>query len=158
MKNEVLIQKRQRYWYDRCIEASGARLVEFGSAEETTVRDLEKAIGPNTAAVHYVASEQSPDPQAISGEETIEIARAHGVPVLTHDVGANQELLTQGAVVTPRFDEAAAVEALVHLVNDADYRKELGKEAQAYALKEFTWSSVADKYLNIYQTASGGAK
>jgi len=77
-----------------------------------------------------------------------------GVPVLTHDVGANRELLTQGAVVTPRFDEAAAVEALVNLVNDFDYRKELGEAAQTYALKEFTWSSVANKYLNIYQTAS----
>ena len=29
MKNEILIQKRQRYWYDRCLEASGASLVEF---------------------------------------------------------------------------------------------------------------------------------
>ncbi len=28
-------------------------------------------------------------------------AMAHGTPVLTHDVGANRELLTQGAVVTP---------------------------------------------------------
>ena len=27
MKNEILIQKRQRYWYDRCLAASGAKLV-----------------------------------------------------------------------------------------------------------------------------------
>ena len=87
MKNEVLIQKRQRYWYDRCLELAGAKLVEFGSEEKTTPEDLENAIGPNTAAVHYVASEQSPDPQAISGEETIEIARAHGVPVLVDSAG-----------------------------------------------------------------------
>ena len=87
MKNEILIQKRQRYWYDRCLELAGAKLVEFGSEEKTTPEDLEKAIGPNTAAVHFVASEQSPDPQAISGEETIEIARAHGVPVLVDSAG-----------------------------------------------------------------------
>jgi len=24
MKNEILIQKRQRYWYDRCLELAGA--------------------------------------------------------------------------------------------------------------------------------------
>ena len=51
MKNEILIQKRQRYWYDRCLELAGAKLVEFGSEEKTTREDLEKAIGPNTALV-----------------------------------------------------------------------------------------------------------
>ena len=29
MKGEILIQKRQRYWYDRCLEASGAKLVDL---------------------------------------------------------------------------------------------------------------------------------
>ena len=28
MKNEILIQKRQRYWYDRCLQLAGAKLVE----------------------------------------------------------------------------------------------------------------------------------
>ena len=55
MKNEILIQRRQRYWYDRCLQMAGGRLVEFGSDEKTTPEDLEKAIGPNTAAVCYVA-------------------------------------------------------------------------------------------------------
>ena len=82
MKNEILIQRRQRYWYDRCLQMAGGRLVEFGSEEKTTPEDLEKAIGPNTAAVCYVAMEQTPNPQALSGEKTIEIARAHGVPVI----------------------------------------------------------------------------
>ena len=87
MRNEILIQKRQRYWYDRCIEASGARLVEFGSTEGTTRRDLEEAIGPNTAAVHYYAVEQSPDPRALSLEDTIEVSHAGGVPVLVDAAG-----------------------------------------------------------------------
>jgi glycosyltransferase involved in cell wall biosynthesis len=79
-----------------------------------------------------------------------------GAPVLTHDVGASRELLTQGAVVVPRFDEDAAVAALVRLVNETDYRQQLGREGQEYALREFTWAAVADKYLKIYQTAPGG--
>ena len=70
MKNEILIQKRHRYWYDRCLQLAGARLVEFGSEEQTTRVDLERAIGPNTAAVHYYAVEQAPDPKALSLEET----------------------------------------------------------------------------------------
>jgi len=79
-----------------------------------------------------------------------------GVPVLTHDVGANRELLTRGAVVVPPFDRPAAVEELVRLVNDADYRKSLGQEGKGYALEEFTWSAVADKYLAVYQSAYKG--
>ena len=79
-----------------------------------------------------------------------------GVPVLTHDVGANRELLTRGAVVVPQFDRSAAVEELVRLVNDANYRSRLSQEGQVYALEEFTWSAVADKYLQVYQHARMG--
>ena len=80
-----------------------------------------------------------------------------GVPVLTHDVGANQELLTRGAIVVPRFDREAATAGLVRLVNDLEYRRQLGQDAQEYALAEFTWSAVAEKYLDVYQNQSGGA-
>ena len=80
-----------------------------------------------------------------------------GVPVLTHDVGASLELLTQGAVVVPRFAEQPAVDSLVRLVNDDEYREKMGQEAQEYALAEFTWAAVAEKYLNVYRTSTGGS-
>ncbi len=78
-------------------------------------------------------------------------AMAHGTPVLTHDVGANREVLLRGAVVVPRFNEAAAADELVRLVNDGAARRELGHEAQEYALAEFAWPVVAEKYLELYQ-------
>ena len=87
MKNEILIQERQRYWYDRCLELAGAKLVMFGNAEGTTREDLENAIGPSTAAVHYYAVAQEPDPQTLSLEDTIEIAHDKGVPVLVDAAG-----------------------------------------------------------------------
>ena len=87
MKNEILIQKRQRYWYDRCLEASGARLVNFGTDDETTREDLFNAITENTAAVHFYMVEQEPDSKALSLEETIEIAHEKGVPVLVDAAG-----------------------------------------------------------------------
>ncbi len=87
MKNEVLIQERQRYWYDRCLELAGAKLVMFGNAGGTTRKDLEDAISPDTAAVHYYAVAQEPDPQALSLEDTIEIAHDKGVPVLVDAAG-----------------------------------------------------------------------
>jgi D-glucosaminate-6-phosphate ammonia-lyase len=87
MKNEILIQKRQRYWYDRCLELAGAKLVDFGSDDGTTAEDLEDAIGPNTVAVHYYAVEQSPDVKALSLEKTIEIAHGRGVKVIVDAAG-----------------------------------------------------------------------
>ena len=78
-------------------------------------------------------------------------AMAHGTPVLTHDVGANREVLSRGAVLVPRYNEAAAAHELVRLVNDREARRELGREAQEYALTEFAWPVVAEKYLEVYQ-------
>jgi len=78
-------------------------------------------------------------------------AMTHGVPVLTHDVGANGELLIKGAEVVPPFDRQAAVQKLVRLVNDEGYRAQLGSEAQSYALAEFTWAATAGKYLLEYR-------
>ena len=78
-------------------------------------------------------------------------AMAHGAPVLTHDVGSNRELLHRGAVVTPRFDRQAAVSRLVELVNDDARRQSLAADAQEYALAEFTWPAVAEKYLALYR-------
>ena len=77
-------------------------------------------------------------------------AMTHGAPVLTHDVGANKELLHRGAVVVPRFDAEAAAKAMTTLVNDDTERQQLGADAQAYALSEFTWPAVAEKYLAAY--------
>ena len=77
-------------------------------------------------------------------------AMAYGAPVLTHDVGSNRELLHRGAVVTPRFHRRAAVDGLVDLVNDDQGRRVLGEDAQEYALAEFTWPAVAEKYLALY--------
>ena len=81
MKNEVLIQKRNRYMFDRCYTLTGARLAEAGDERGTTRDQLEAAVGPNTAAVAYYI--QPPfDSPIVSLEETVEVARANGVPAL----------------------------------------------------------------------------
>lgn len=81
-------------------------------------------------------------------------AMAHGLPLLTHDVGVNRELLVRGAEVVPTYDRVAAVDGLVRLVNDDTYREELGADARAYALAEFTWAATADKYIQEYKATA----
>lgn len=99
MKNEILIQTRHRYWYDRCLEASGATLVNFGTAEGTFADDLRNAIGPNTAAVHFVMKEEQPDELVLSLEETIAIANEAGIPTLVDAAGQIYPLENMGKYV-----------------------------------------------------------
>ncbi len=77
-------------------------------------------------------------------------AMSCGVPVLTHAVGANVELLRQGAVVAPPFDAAAATEQLARLVNDDELRLRLGQRGQEYVRAHFAWPEVARRYLELY--------
>ena len=99
MKNEILIQKRQHYWYDRCLELAGARLIDFGSEDKTTKDDLERAINENTLAVHYYAVEQNIDPNALSLEDTLEVAKKHNVPVMVDAAGQIYPLENLGKYV-----------------------------------------------------------
>ena len=81
MKNEVVIQKRNRYMFDRCYTLTGASLTEAGDDDGTTEDDLAAAIGPNTAAVAYYI--QPPiDDAIVSLEDTVALARSRGVTAL----------------------------------------------------------------------------
>lgn len=81
MKNEVVIQKRNRYMFDRCYTLTGARLVDAGDDDGASEDDLNAAIGPNTAAVAYYI--QPPfDDAIVSLEDTVALARSRGVTAL----------------------------------------------------------------------------
>ena len=88
MPNKILIQKRQRYWYDRCMELSGGKLVEVGDESGTTSEQLREAIDENTACVHYPVYEQDDkDPNILSLEEVIEITHSKNKPVSVDAAG-----------------------------------------------------------------------
>jgi len=78
-------------------------------------------------------------------------AMSAGLPVLTHAVGANKELLRRGSIVVGRHDRRAASEALTRLVNDDAFRSRLSLEAQEYA-RGFTWQSAVDRTLALYSS------
>ena len=81
LKNEIVIQKAQRYSYDRSYTVPGARLVEAGSEDGCTSDQLREAIGANTAAVAYFVRAVEPS-AAVSLEEAVEIAHDAGVPLI----------------------------------------------------------------------------
>jgi L-seryl-tRNA(Ser) seleniumtransferase len=79
MANEVILQRGHHYKYDRCVLLAGARLVEVGSPEETRVEEIERAIGPNTAAL-FVPAHLDGLHGTVPLEEVAAIGRARGIP------------------------------------------------------------------------------
>jgi L-seryl-tRNA(Ser) seleniumtransferase len=55
MPNEVLVQRNHRYRYDVVARLPGARLVEVGTAQGTTIDQLKAAISSRTAAIFFPA-------------------------------------------------------------------------------------------------------
>ncbi len=80
MKNEVLLFRGQRNRYDGSFEVPGAKIVEFGVGDSARPYHLEAAFTENTCAVAYVIGPFIKP--GIGLEKTIEIAHAHGVPVI----------------------------------------------------------------------------
>ena len=88
MKDEIVIQRRQRYWYDRCLELAGAKLVDAGDDDGTTADDIRAAITDQTCAIHVPMMEQSPtDPNVVPLEEVIEIGKDAGVYISVDAAG-----------------------------------------------------------------------
>lgn len=71
-KTEVIIQKAHRYPFDHQIRQTGATLVEVETKQE-----MIDAINPRTVAIHFLHI--NADRGQVSAEETIQIAREHGV-------------------------------------------------------------------------------
>ena len=86
MRNQVVVVRSQRNFYDHAIRGAGVRLVEVGIPDRFSgagVRDAEAweiadAITDRTAAVHYVATPWSRPSLA----EVIRVAHQAGLPVL----------------------------------------------------------------------------
>jgi D-glucosaminate-6-phosphate ammonia-lyase len=86
MKNEVVVVRSQRNFYDHAVRAAGVRLVEVGLPDRYAgagVRDAEAweiadAITECTAAVFYVADAAARPPLS----EVVKVAHAAGVPVI----------------------------------------------------------------------------
>ncbi len=71
-KTEVIIQKSHRYAFDHQIRQTGAKLVEVVTREEMIA-----AINPRTVAIHFTNIQSNQG--KVSGPETVEIAKAHGL-------------------------------------------------------------------------------
>jgi L-seryl-tRNA(Ser) seleniumtransferase len=80
LRNEIIIQARQGTGYLQCYRTAGAEMVQIGTARGVAPRELDAAINERTAAVAYVIGPQYGRAEGLS--EVIDLAHAHGVPVI----------------------------------------------------------------------------
>lgn len=80
MADEIIIQKCQRYSYDRALTLCGAKLVEVGDEESTTEAQVEAAINDRTAAIHYLGTGHRP--ASLTFETLRDVAHRHGIYIL----------------------------------------------------------------------------
>lgn len=81
LKNEVVVHRTQRNWYDIAVRMTGVKLVEIGHIMETYSWELDDAINERTAAVVYFAGSHL-NRNTLPLEFVIERAHARGVPVI----------------------------------------------------------------------------
>ena len=85
MRYEFVIQRQLRVKYDRCVTIPGGKLIEVGEEESTTPEQIEAAIGPNTAAIHYLAPGDRPG--CVPMAEVLDIAHSRDIPVIVDAAG-----------------------------------------------------------------------
>jgi L-seryl-tRNA(Ser) seleniumtransferase len=81
LKNEVVVHRTQRNWYDIAVRQTGVTLVEIGHIMETFPWELDDAINERTAAVLYFAGTHL-NRNTLPLEYVIERAHARDVPVI----------------------------------------------------------------------------
>jgi D-glucosaminate-6-phosphate ammonia-lyase len=108
LKQEVILQKCDRFGEDPAIQIPGARIVEIGDKNGATAQQLEEAITPQTAAVFTLPTREG----MITIEEIVRIAHERGVGVIvdiawslppkehlwkfTRDLGADAVIVSGG--------------------------------------------------------------
>jgi L-seryl-tRNA(Ser) seleniumtransferase len=86
LRNEVVMVRSQRNFYDHAVRTAGVRIVEVGLPDryagagirDAEVWEIEAALTPRTAAILYVADAEARPPLA----GIVRVAHAAGVPVI----------------------------------------------------------------------------
>ena len=77
----IVMHRAHRNRYDQCLRIPGAELREFGGADQPQLWELEAALGPDVAAVCYVA-EYAAARGSLPLETVVRIAGGRAIPVV----------------------------------------------------------------------------
>ncbi len=84
-------------------------------------------------------------------------AMAAGKAVVGFDVGGIGEIIRHdqtGILINP-FDKDVMIKSIIELLDNPQKRERFGTEARRVAV-EYSWSHIADQYLELYQPGGPG--
>jgi glycosyltransferase involved in cell wall biosynthesis len=87
-------------------------------------------------------------------------AMACATPVIATNVGAHGSVITDGIngrLVAPAQPEGLA-RAITEIIENPALARQLGTRARATVLESFTWGTVADSYVSLYEKVLRGAR
>jgi mannosylfructose-phosphate synthase len=84
---------------------------------------------------------------------TTQEAMACGKPVVASRFGGIRNIIRDGVngLLVDPSDPKEFARAMVRLLRDDDLRKNMGREAHATTLREFSWEAIAGRFLDFYQ-------
>lgn len=83
-------------------------------------------------------------------------AMAHGLPIITTNVGGSPDLITpDSGILVPPGDSTALAQAMQRLASDPSLRKRMGEAARERYLKLFAPEAVLSMLLSTYSNATG---
>lgn len=87
LKTEFIVQKSNRNIYDHAVECAGGRLIEVGTDEETSEKEIDEAFNLGKTAAYYFTVRSAY--KCLPLETVIKIAHKHGVPVIVDAAAEN---------------------------------------------------------------------
>lgn len=162
--------KGQEWLVERFLEIlpkmqQNCRLVLVGEVEEPLVveriRTLTKGVGQGSVVIGTDVNDealanyyQQADIFALFPEyESFGLvfleAMNNRLPVLTHKVGALEEVLGDGAVLVNPYDAENTRTSLLRMINDVAYRQELGTRGQEFVVQNYSWNKCAEGFIKF---------
>jgi len=127
--------------------ARGGDATVVDGAERLTILD-DVDVADRVAILAGSAAFVQPSRGAAAADSLLD-ALALGIPVVTTDLPAIVEIVTDAAVLVPAGDPAALAEAIRHLLEDASAAERTGL-AGADRAKAFTWRDAAEKTWQLH--------
>jgi D-glucosaminate-6-phosphate ammonia-lyase len=103
MPNQVILQRGHRYKYARCALLAGARILEIGEPDETRPEEIERAIGPQTAAL-FVPAHLDGHNGTVPLTRVAAIGQRTGVPTLVDAAYMNDPVTVMGSFAAAGAD------------------------------------------------------
>lgn len=134
-------------YYLRLVE----RVRELEIRANVTFRGL---VPHSELAAEYRMAKLYVQPSFYEGmSNTVLEAMASGLPIIVSGKGGNEELYRDNATIVPYGEPQAIADAVSNLLDDQSKLDAMGRESLAIA-SELSWQSVAESYLNLYESIS----